>query len=445
VCSTVRPTIVMMSEMSGQLRRVLGVGFGLSVSIGGTIGVGILRTPGLVAEQLHLPLVIVLLWVAGGIYTLLGASCLTELGLMLPRAGGFYVYVRRAFGDTAGFAVGWTDWLMYCSVLGYLSIAIAEFIAALGLIPADAIRFVSILILVSIVALQWLGIRISGLFQEVTTSLKCVAFLVLVTACLLVSADRHPSARIASSMTFSGFVVALQAIVITYAGWQSPLYFIEEDRDPARDLPRTMIGGVLSVIGIYLLVNIALLKVLPMSELSSATLPAADAARVIVGTHGRNLITVLSVLSLVPLLNAVMMMGTRVIFAMGRDQLFWSRTSTVNAHGTPDTATLLTAAVAVVLIATGTFQHLIAMTSFFLAANYSLCCVALVVLRRREPDLPRPYQAWGYPWSVWLVTAGSVIFLVGMLVGDVFNGLAALVLLAVGLIGRVLLGRKPIS
>ena len=126
-----------------------------------------------------------------------------------------------------------------------------------------------------------------------------------------------------------------------------------------------MIGGVLSVIGIYLLVNIALLKVLPMSELSGATFPAADAARIIAGAHGRNLIILLSVISLVPLLNAITMMGTRVIFALGRDQLFWSRTSTVNPGGTPDTATLLTAAVAVGLIATGTFQRLIAMTSFF--------------------------------------------------------------------------------
>ena len=387
----------MVSETSGQLRRVLGIGFGLAVSIGGTIGVGILRTPGLVAEQLHVPLAIVLLWVAGGMYTLLGASCLTELGLMLPRAGGFYVYVRRAFGNTAGFAVGWTDWLMYCSILGYLSIAIAEFTAALGLIPGSAIRFLSVLILVSIVALQMLGIRISSLFQEATTSLKCVAFLALAAACLFVRTGESQSARIPSSMTFSGLVIALQAIVITYAGWQSPLYFIEEDRDPARNLPRTMIGGVLSVIGIYLLVNIALLKVLPMSELSGATFPAAEAARVIVGARGRNLIILLSVISLVPLLNAITMMGTRVIFALGRDRLFWSRTSTVNRRGTPDTATLLTAAVAVGLIATGTFQRLIAITSFFLAANYALCCVALVVLRRRERELPRPYHAWGYP------------------------------------------------
>jgi len=199
------------------------------------------------------------------------------------------------------------------------------------------------------------------------------------------------------------------------------------------------------VLGIYLLVNIALLKALPMSELSGATLPAADAARVIAGPYGRNLIILLSIISLVPLLNAITMIGTRVIFGLGRDRLFWSRTSTVTSAGTPDTATLLTAAVAVVLIATGTFQRLIAMTSFFLAANYSLCCVALIVLRHRQPDLPRPYQAWAYPWSAWLVMAGSVIFLVGMLMGDVLNGIASLALLAVGLIGRVLLGRRTIS
>src|SRR6516225_4493529 len=290
----------MTSETSGKLRRVLGVGFGLAVSIGGTIGVGILRTPGLITQQLHGPLPIILSWIAGGIYTLLGASCLTELGLMIPRAGGFYVYVRRAFGNTAGFAVGWTDWLMYCSILGYLSIAIAEFIAALGVIPGGAIPALSVLILVSIVALQWMGIRISSLFQEVTTALKCVAFLVLVAACLLLPTDGFPSARIPSSMTFSGLVIALQAIVITYGGWQSPLYFIEEDRDPSRNLPRTMIGGVLSVIVIYLLVNVALLNVLPMSGLASATLPAADAAQVIAGAHGHDLITVLSVVSLIP-------------------------------------------------------------------------------------------------------------------------------------------------
>lgn len=432
----------MESEKSGQLWRVLGLGFGLAVSVGGTIGVGILRTPGLIAEQLHLSWVILSLWLGGGLYTLLGASCFTELGLMLPQAGGLYVYVRRAFGNTAGFVAGWADWLMYCSILGYLSIAIAEFIVTLGLVPPGTLRYLSILILVSIVALQWFGVRISSLFQEVTTSVKFLAFLVLVAACLVLPINRSPSAHVVSSTTFSGMVVALQAIVITYGGWQSPLYFIEEDRDPARNLPRAMIGGVLSVIGIYMLVNIALLKVLPMSQLSGATFPAADAARIIAGPNGRTLIILLSVISLVPLLNAIVMMGTRVIFAMGRDKLFWSRTSTVNPGGTPSIATLLTAMVAVGLIATGTFQRLIAMTSFFLAANYCACCIALIVLRRREPGLSRPYHAWGYPWSVWLVMVGSGLFLFGMLAGDIFNGMAAVALLAIGFIGRIVFKQK---
>ena len=431
----------MVSETSGHLRRVLGLGFGLAVSVGATIGVGILRTPGLVAAQLHAPATILCLWIAAGLYTLLCASCLTELGVMLPRAGGYYVYVRRAFGNTTGFAVGWTDWLTYCSILAYVSIAIAEFLAVITPIPSYAIRFVAVSILVAVVGLQWLGIRVSSQFQEVTTALKCVAFLALVALCFVVPARGDASSSMAPSMTLSGVIVALQAIVITYGGWQSPLYFVEEDRDPSRNLPRTMIGGVLSVMGIYLLVNIALIKILPMSELSGATLPAADAARVITGAHGRDLITILAVISLVPLLNAVIMMGTRIIFAMGRDQLFWARTSTVNAAGTPDTATFVTTAIAVGLIVTGTFQRLVAMASFFLVVNYSLCCLALVVLRRREPDFPRPYRASLYPWSVLVVIAGGITFLVVMLFGDSFNGLAALGLLAVGLIGRAALMR----
>jgi len=334
---------------------------------------------------------------------------------------------------------------MYCSILGYLSIAIAEFMSTLVPISTSSVRVLGVSMLIGIVLVQWLGIRVSSQFQEVTTSVKCAAFLSLIAACFLVPARKYASAGTALPITFSGLVIALQAIVITYGGWQSPLYFVEEDRDPTRNLPRTMMGGVLSVIGVYVLVNVALLKVMPMSELSGATLAAADAANIIAGAHGRGLITILSVISLVPVLNAVIMMGTRVVFAMGRDRLFWSRASAVNAGGTPVIALFLTAAISFGLIATGTFQRLIAITSFFLMANYSLCCLALIVLRRREPDLRRPYRTWGYPWSVWMVGIGGMIFLVAMLIGDSFNGLAALGLLAVGLIGRTVFRRQAIA
>jgi basic amino acid/polyamine antiporter, APA family len=428
----------------GQLRRILGVGFGLAVIVGSTLGIGILRTPGLVAGQLDTAAAILTVWVAGGLYTLVGSVCLTELGAMLPQAGGYYVYARRAFGDTAGFAVGWTDWLTYCAVLGYVSIGMGEFVALL--VPALGARVsaIAVVILVSFVVLQWIGVRVGSRFQEIATAVKFVAFLALVAACFVFSSG-HAAGSIAPAhrgATFAGIVVALQSVVITYGGWQSALYFTEEDRDPDRNLPRSMIGGVLSVIVIYALVNLALLAVLPVPALARATLPAADAAQAIMGGRGAQIITVLSLISLPPMLNAIMMIGTRILFAMGRDRLFWQRTAAVNAGGTPGVATIVTTAVAMVLIMSGTFQRLVAMASFFLAANYCACCLALFVLRRREPDLRRPFRAWGYPWSAGLVLAGATIFLVGAMAGDTANGVAALALLAAGLAGRALFARR---
>src|SRR4029079_11478068 len=147
------------ASASRGLIRILGVGFGLAVVVGSTLGIGILRTPGLVAGQLASPAAVLAVWVVGGLYTLLGCLCLLELGTMLPTAGGYYVYARRAFGATAGFAVGWTDWLTYCAVLGYISIGLAEFSAVLFPGAAGMVTPIAIAALVSFVALQWAGVR----------------------------------------------------------------------------------------------------------------------------------------------------------------------------------------------------------------------------------------------------------------------------------------------
>jgi APA family basic amino acid/polyamine antiporter len=429
----------------GGLLRILGVGFGLAVIVGSTIGIGILRTPGLVAAQLASPAGVLLVWVVGGLYTLLGAVCLTELGTMLPEAGGYYVYARRAFGRWAGFAVGWTDWLTYCAVLGYVSIAMGEFSALL--IPAllSLVKPIAVAVLLAFATLQWMGVRLSSRFQQWTTALKFLAFLALVVACLVYAASAPAragaGAALPPAVTLAGIVVALQSVAITFGGWQSALYFTEEDRDPRRNLPRSMIGGVLAVLVIYVLVNLALLAVLALPDLARSTLPAADAARVIFGGQGGGLITVLSLVSLPPLVNAIMMIGTRILFAMGRDGLVPVRAAAVNARGTPGVATLVTTGVAMLLVATGTFQKLVAVASFFLAVNYCVSCLALVVLRRREPQLPRPFRAWGYPWSAAAVLAGAVAFLLGVLVGDPRTALLALGLLAAGVLTRRLLAR----
>ena len=424
------------------LRRILGVGFGLAVIVGSTLGIGILRAPGLVAGQVSKPSIILALWLAGGLYTLLGAVCLAELGTMLPQAGGYYVYARRTFGDAVGFAVGWTDWITYCAVLGYVSIGIGEFTAVLLPSFAPFVKIVAVATLVGLVALQSAGLRVSSRFQEITTAVKFVAFLVVVLAALAFARGTPADAAVpAPAASLVGVVAALQLVIITYGGWQSALYFTEEDRDPNRNLPRSMIGGVASVIVVYLLVNFALLAVLPVPDLARSTLPAADAAQILLGRRGRLVITVLSLVSLPPLLNAIMMIGTRILFAMGRDGLLWRRTAEVTAGGAPVAATVVTTAVAVALIVTGTFQKLVAIASFLLVINYSVCCLALVVLRRREPERVRPYRAWGYPWSAAVVLVGAAAFLVGAAVGDTVNAAAALALMAAGLVGRIVVVR----
>ncbi len=431
------------ADSIGRLRRILGVGFGLAVSIGGTIGIGILRTPGGVAGQLHTGAIIIGFWLLGGLYNMVGASGLTELGAMFPQAGGYYVYARRAFGDWVGFAVGWTDWITYCAVLGYVSISIGDYLAKLVPALAGASGWIAAAVLVGFVGLQWAGLRVSSWFQESATALKFLAFLALCIAAIAMSggAAQGPAVAPAASPDLAGVVAALQAVVISYAGWQSALYFTEEDRDPVKNLPRAMIGGVAAVVVVYLLVNLALLAILPVAELATSTLPAADAAVRIVGSRGGQVITVLSLISLAPLLNAIMMIGTRILFALGRDRLLWSRTAGVNAGGTPGVATLVTTVVALGLIATGTFERLVAIVSFYLLLNYAICTLALIALRRREPDRARPFRTWGYPASAVVFLAGTLAFLVLALVGDTATALAALGLLAVGLLLQAVLRR----
>jgi APA family basic amino acid/polyamine antiporter len=326
-----------------------------------------------------------------------------------------------------------------------VSIGMTEFLARLVPAIAGATRPIAIAVLVGFVGLQWAGVRISSWFQEWATALKFLAFLALCVAAIALSGSASHVSSVAPSapLGLSGVIKALESVVITYAGWQSALYFTEEDRDPIRNLPRAMIGGVLAVLVIYLLVNLALLAILPIPDLAASDLPAADAARRIVGERGEQIITMLCVISLVPLLNAIMMIGTRILFALGRDRLLWSRTADVNAGGTPGLAMLVTTVVAVVLIAIGSFQTLVAIVAFYLALNYAICCLALVALRRREPEAPRPFRAWGYPWSAGLVVAGALAFLVSALIGHTAAALLAIGVLAAGLLVHAVLRRRP--
>jgi basic amino acid/polyamine antiporter, APA family len=429
---------------TGGLLRVLGVAFGLAIVVGNTIGMGILRTPGEVAA--HLPSVPLFLgiWVAGAAYALLGALSLAELGAMHPRSGGLYPIARRGLGPYPGFVVGWSDWLSTCGSVAAVAIVLAEYSAPLITPLLGHESAVASAVVLAFAALHWRGIRVGDAAQRATSLLKAVALIGLALVALVMgagggAADGIPQA-IAPSTSLPGglvlvaaIVLALQSAIYTYDGWTGPIFFGEEVENPGRDIPRAMVGGVLLVMFIYLALNVAFVRVIPIHEMAGDPFVAATAAARLFGPKGDLVIRLLMIVSLIAAVNALQLMASRVPFAMSRDGFLPARLHRVNAGGTPVPAMLLSTFVAVVFIATNTFDTALALLAFFFVANYALCFIAVFVLRFREPDSPRPFRIPGYPWVPALALAGSLAFLVAALFGDSANSMRALLLLAVSL------------
>jgi APA family basic amino acid/polyamine antiporter len=423
----------------GRLLRVLGVGFGLAVIIGNTIGAGIFRTPGVVAAQLPDAWLFFSVWIIGGLYALLGALSIAELGAMLPRSGGQYVFARYALGEYAGFIVGWSDWISTCGTTAAVALVIGEFTGAL--FPAMEGRAVAIAASVAIVfaLLQWRGVLWGSRVQNLTSFIKSLAFLALVAACFLLGGrGAEDAATTPAAVTLpAGFdllaaiVLSLQSVIYTYDGWAGVVYFSEEVHDPGRDIPRALFGGLLLIIGIYLLVNLALLYVLPITMIAGREFAAGLAAQMVFGAHGDVIFRTLTILSMLSCINAYHLMATRVLYAMSRDGLFSKYTARVNEGGTPTLALFTSAAISVLFIVYGKkFETVITVLAFFFVANYTISFISIFVLRRREPLKPRPYRAWGYPWTTALALLGSVAFLAGAVASDTRNSIYALLLLA---------------
>ena len=427
-----------IARPTGKLLRVLGVSFGLAVTLGNTIGGGILRAPGEVAANAPNEAVFLTVWIAGGVYALLGAVSLAELGAMMPRSGGQYIFARTGIGEYAGFVVGWNDWISTCGSAAAVAIVLAESLGAIVPAVEGRTAYVASGVIVAFTLLLWRDVRIGARMQEVTSTLKALAFIALVVACFAVTARYLPPAVASASDAASGaarvaslaaIVLALQAVIYTYDGWTGIIYFSEEVRDPGRDIPRSMFGGVISVTVIYLLVNIAFLHVLPLSALAGQPLAAGAVADALFGPRGGDVVNGLVVIALLSSVNAFLPMCSRILFAMSTDGLFARIGARVNAGGTPTVALALSALVAVAFILTGTFAAVIALLAVFFVANYVLSFIALIRLRRTAPDAPRPYRAWGYPWTTLIALAGSLAFLVATVVGDPATAAKALVVL----------------
>lgn len=436
-------------DKQGHLLKALGVWFGISVAIGNTIAAGIVRTPGDIAQWLPNGCLFLGVWLIGGLYALFGASSLAELAVAIPKSGGQYNYSRRALGEYPGFIVGWSDWLANCGTLAAVSIVVGEYIEELFPATMGWQKVIAISIIVSFAVLQSRGVDWGSKIQIVTALLKTIAFLVLVIACFAVGPEKgvidvashtdlagvavHAGQQ-AGSVLASGwplivaFMLAIQAVFYTIDGWHGVIYLGEEVKDPVKDVPRTIFISVFSVVGIYLLLNAAVLYVIPINEIAGNKFALGIAAEHVFGQYGGPVIRVIMIISLLSCINAVQLFASRIIYGLSHDGLFFRATAKVNKGGTPVRALFLSTLIAMCFVF-GSFEQVMAILSFFFVANYALSYVSIFVLRMKEPEMERPYKAWGYPWTSGAALATSLAFLVAALITNPENALIALVVL----------------
>jgi len=426
-----------MKNQNNQLLKLLGVGFGIAVTVGGTIGTGILRKPGPIAAQIGEPWIILLLWLAVGIYALLGVLCAVELAISMPQAGAWYVYARRAFGNYFGFVTGITSWLGTVSALGFGAYTMSEYIALLIPGTDSHIQWMSILLLTLLTGFHWLGTKSAGKSQEILAVIKAVGLLLFVLVCFIFGHTPSPKivtetvSNTAIPLTFIGIIGALQAIFYTYDGWHTATYFTEENTDPAKTLPKSMITGVILIIGIYMLVNGAILFALPKDILMNSKLAAADTISYIFGDGYSKIITLFLMISILGIVNAQIMFAPRVIFSMSRDGLFFKGATMVNHAGTPSVAMPLTALLSILLIMGGkdTCSKLSDIATFFFVLSYAAGFAALVRLRHKEPQLSRPFKAPWFPYLPYLLLVLSILFLAGAVYSDIHSSKFAIIFL----------------
>jgi APA family basic amino acid/polyamine antiporter len=405
--------------------------FGISAAVGNTIAAGIVRAPGDIAQWLPNIYLFFGVWVVGGLYALFGASSMAELGAAIPRSGGQYNFSRRALGEYAGFIVGWSDWLSTCGTAAAVAIVIGEYSG--NLVPALAghVKITAVAVIAGFFILQWRGVKWGSSTQLVTAAIKTSAFIVVVAACFLWGGHARVANSVPTAVTPSvptgwplalAILFGLQAVFYTIDGWDGIIYFGEEVRDPGRDIPRAIFGSVATIMGIYLLINAAVLYVLPMSQIAGNTFVLGTAADKIFGHYGDTIIRAIMVISLFSCLNANQLFCSRTLYAMSCDRLFFRIFTRVNKGGTPTLSLLLSTAVGVLFVL-GSFEIVIAMLSFFFVANYALTYASLFALRKKEPEMERPYRAWGYPWTTAIALLASVLFLIASIVPDLKTAL----------------------
>ncbi len=431
-----------MSEKRLELVRGLGAWASGAIVVGTMIGTGIFLKPAEMAREGKSVSVVFAAWIVGAILSIFGAFSFAELGAMIPEAGGEYAYLRRAFGPVYGFLFGWMHSIVgRPSSLASIAAGMMRFLSFL--IPAIAVPLFTVHIaipgltdwikpydfvftwaqplavvwLLIMTGVNYLGVRLGGAVQVFLTTIKITSVAIVIGVAFFSPASSQsgsiqpfwPAARSGGGMIFSAFLAALAAALWAYDGWEDLNLVGSEVQNPEKNFPRALVGGVGLVAVIYLLFSAACLKVLPFGSVASSQHIASDVVAQVSGHSAAAWITLAMVISALGSMNSSVLSGARVGYAMARDGIFFKIVGGIHEQfRTPGRSLIFQGILASLMALTGTFEEL---TNLFIFAGwifYGSAVVALFRMRKTEPDAPRPYRCWGYPWVPGIFVAGAL-------------------------------------
>lgn len=417
----------MTERSSGQLLRVLGPAFAVAVGLGAVIGGGILRSPATIIDAVPDTGIVLALWLALGVQSLIEANVLAEVLTLWPQSGGVLRPVRAAFGEPGGLLAGWTDWLNNVAAIAALAILSADFLALLIPTLASAKVAVGIAVMIALLALHLRGVNAGARSQIIGSAAKTVFLVVVIALIFLVVPAAPPvptdGAVARSPIGWAALIIAYQTIFGAYSGWPVSGYYGGEDADPGRNTPRGMVVTIVTTGALFILVTMALHHALSIEQLRHSQLPIADALRPFFGPNAVKVVAAIAAVIVITCCNANLMTGPRILYALGDERLLPSWVARVNKGGTPWVAFVLTALFAAAMAATGSFETVFVIMAALGLVPQILAELSLFKLRRDRPELERPWRARAYPWLPALAVLLDVALLGGFIVADPTSGL----------------------
>jgi APA family basic amino acid/polyamine antiporter len=422
-----------ISNKPQQPKRVLTGGFTLAITVGGIIGLGILRTPGEVAAVAPNPWLFVTLWVLGGLFALLSTVVAAELVAMTPRSGGSYSLVRRAYGPFPGFVIGWVDWLSFVADIALKAVVVTEFATLLYPVVDQWQTPLAIIVSSVFAALQLRSITLSAKIQKIAAAI--IALIIVGFTVALVFAESAININaISVPHTANGlgaWSLLIASIIYTYDGWSYAAYFGGEIKGGGGAVARTSIKGVVIVILLYVFLVAALAWKVPLASLAGNELALAGALEMVVSPLASMVVLVVAIVMLLAHQNLLYMSTPRILQALAVDGLALRRAGEISKGGNPIFAVLLSWGLSVGLIMIGGFKFLLHLSVFFYVFLYVLLIAGVIILRSRQPDADRPYRAWGHPWSTYTCLLGWFVLALFQAVAEIDTAAYAAIMVAI--------------